>query len=322
MPRYKITIAYDGTDFHGWQRQHADLDRSLTDPASAPSSQEEIDHRAAEAGYVLAERDADWSFHVRPNTLRTVQDVVETAVRNVVREPVTVTGASRTDAGVHARGQVAAFTTSRQIPVAKLSRAITSRLPGDVQVTHAEVVGDDFDPIRGAIAKGYRYRLVHGCATHRRPLFDRNFITHTAYVLDPARMNEAARLLLGEHDFASFTRIAHGRESTVRTIYQCKVDVTSRRRCHLEVVGNGFLYNMVRIIAGTLVEVGRGAMEPEAMPGILAAKERRAAGPTMPPNGLCLMWVRYPGAATPEPPSRVGAESAESSEPGGAGVVT
>jgi tRNA pseudouridine38-40 synthase len=233
--------------------------------------------------------------------LRTVQHAVEQAVREVVREPVMVLGASRTDAGVHARGQVAAFTTSREIPIEKLPRAITSRLPGDVQVTQAEIVPDDFDPIRNAIAKGYRYRFAYGCATHRRPLFDRDFVTSTAYKLDPERMNEAARLLIGEHDFASFTRIAHDRESTLRTIYQCRVDASShsRRRCQLEVVGNGFLYNMVRIIAGTLLEVGRGAIEPRRMPEILAARDRRAAGPTLPPNGLCLMWVRYPEPASP-----------------------
>lgn len=264
MPRYKLTIAYDGTGFHGWQRQHES--RELDDaPAQSPPTE----------------------------PLRTVQHIVEQAVSEVVRETVTVLGASRTDAGVHARGQVAAFTSTREIPVEKLPRAITSRLPGDVQVTQAEIVPEDFDPIRDAIAKGYRYRIIDECATHRRPLFERHFITSTAYRLDPERMNEAARLLIGEHDFASFTRIAHGRESTVRTIYQCKVDRLSKRRCQIEVVGNGFLYNMIRIIAGTLVEVGRGAIEPGNMVEILAAKDRRAAGPTMAPNGLCLMWVRY-----------------------------
>ena len=283
MPRYKITIAYDGTNFHGWQRQHDTRD-DLVDDAQ--------DQGEATPGLSLDEK----ATARRP--LRTVQDTVERAVRDVVREPVTVLGASRTDAGVHAIGQVAAFTTAREIPVDKLPRALTSRLPGDVVVKKAEIVGDDFDPIRDAIAKGYVYRFVHSCATEQRPLFARNFVTATAYRLDPARMNLAARMLLGEHDFASFTRVAHGRESTMRTIYQCKVDRTSRRRCHLEVVGNGFLYNMVRIIAGTLREVGRGAIEPEAIPDILRAKDRNAAGPTLPPNGLCLMWIRYPESAS------------------------
>jgi tRNA pseudouridine38-40 synthase len=194
---------------------------------------------------------------------------------------------------VHARGQVAAFTTRTEIPVTRLPRAITSRLPEDVQVWKAEIVPDDFDPIQGAIAKSYRYRIAHSCARHRKPLFGRQYVTHTAYRLDPVRMNEAARLLMGEHDFASLTRLHHGRESTVRTIFDCHVTATSPRRCHIDVTGSGFLYNMVRIIAGTLLEVGRGALAPESIPQILESRDRNAAGPTLPPQGLMLMWIRY-----------------------------
>ncbi len=291
MPRYKITIAYDGSGFHGWQRQHETREPSCDADSESPRPCIAMHGRHNEG-----EDPSSGPSH----PLRTVQHVVEQAVQAVVREPVTVLGASRTDAGVHARGQVAAFTTTREIPIEKLPRAITSRLPGDVQVTYAEIVPDDFDPIRHAVAKGYRYRIIDDCVQHRRPLFDRHFITSTAYRLDPERMNAAARLLIGEHDFASFTRIAHGRESTVRTIYQCKVDRLSQRRYELVVAGNGFLYNMIRIVAGTLVEVGRGAMEPEKVVEILAAKDRRAAGPTMAPNGLCLMWIRYPDPTSAE----------------------
>lgn len=277
MPRYKITVAYDGTHFHGWQKQDRTPENSSDDGQipETPVTGTEV------TGLCDAER------------LRTVQGVLEEAVRKVVREPVNVLGASRTDAGVHAKGQVAAFTTRTSIPVERLARAITSRLPDDVQVRDAEIVTDEFDPIRGAIAKGYCYRLAHSCARHRKPLFDRHYVTHTAYRLDPVRMNLAARLLMGEHDFASFTRINHGRDSTVRTIYDCSVTATHRTRCRIDVVGNGFLYNMVRIIAGTLVEVGRGVIEPEAIPQIITAKDRNAAGPTLPPNGLCLMWIKY-----------------------------
>ena len=106
-------------------------------------------------------------------------------------------------------------------------------------------------------------------------------------------MNEAARRLLGEHDFASFTRVNHDRQSTVRTVYDCLVTADRSRRVQLDVAGNGFLYNMVRIIAGTLVEIGRGRIEPEAMADILAACDRSKAGPTMPAEGLCLRWVKY-----------------------------
>lgn len=280
MPRYKLTVAYDGTNFHGWQKQKRSADLPEIDDGRRP-------------GIAIPGLHAHDDRVNDDKPLRTVQCVLEKAVQHVVREPVNVIGASRTDAGVHARGQVAAFTTDTHIPVEKLPRAITSHLPDDVQVINAKIVPDDFDPIRGAIAKSYSYRLAHSCARHRRPLFSRCFVTHTAYKLDPVRMNEAARLLLGEHDFASFTRIAHGRESTVRTIYDCKVTATHPRRCRIDVTGNGFLYNMVRIIAGTLVEVGRGVIEPEQMPRIIAAKDRAAAGPTLPPNGLCLMWIRY-----------------------------
>lgn len=255
MPRIKLTLAYDGTDFHGWQKQ------------TTPEGE----------------------------VLRTVQGVLEDAVREVVREAVNVLGASRTDAGVHARGQVAAFTTTREIPIRRIARAVNSRLPGDVQVRRAELVSAAFNPIGDCTAKGYRYRIAHGCGNGggRRPLFDRRTVAWTGYTLDPGAMNEAARAVIGEHDFTSFTRKHHGRESTVRTVYDCTVTALSRRRCAIEVSGNGFLYNMVRIIAGTMVEVGRGKIEPSAIPAILAACDRDAAGPTLPPEGLCLMWVRY-----------------------------
>jgi tRNA U38,U39,U40 pseudouridine synthase TruA len=160
MPRYKITVAYDGTLFHGWQRQCAhdakgiDIEAAPDEP-TVDSGKNDADGRQGRRGSSGDE------LNVVSPRIRTVQDVLERAVREVVREPVDVVGASRTDAGVHAKGQVAAFTTNTQIPVEKLPRAITSRLPDDVQVTQAQIVPDDFDPIRGAIAKGYAYRIAH-----------------------------------------------------------------------------------------------------------------------------------------------------------------
>lgn len=300
MPRYKLMVAYDGTDFHGWQKQQRAApeleagDEVGGEPVGEPPWIDPA--QMARDDHVEAVE----SEHRAGLPLRTVQGVLERAVRSVVREPVNVLGASRTDAGVHARGQVAAFTTAVEIPLERLPRAINSRLPGDVQVLAAEVMTESFNPISDALVKGYRYRLAHGCAAHPRPLFDRRSVAHTAYALDVEAMNEAARRLLGEHDFASFTRIHHGRESTVRTIHDCRVTSSAARegspRCRIDVVGNGFLYNMVRIIAGTLVEVGRGALSAERMGEIIAARDRRAAGPTMPPEGLCLMWIRYPGS--------------------------
>ncbi|MDY7108528.1 MAG: tRNA pseudouridine(38-40) synthase TruA, partial [Planctomycetota bacterium] len=266
MPRHKLIVAYDGTAFHGWQKQHP--------PEREP--------------------------------LRTVQGVLEDAISQVLRAPVSVLGASRTDAGVHARGQVAAFNADTDIAPGRMMMAINSRLPDDVQLRDAAIVDDAFNPIGDAVAKGYRYRIAHSTVSGgRRPLFDRHITAFTPYVLDPARMNEAARVLIGEHDFASFTRLHHGRESTVRTVYDCQVNVTSRHRLRIDVCGDGFLYNMVRVMAGTLLEVGRGRIEPEAMEEILAARDRSAAGPTMPPEGLCLMWVRYPPPESPlAPPPR------------------
>ena len=262
--RYRLRLAYDGTDFHGWQKQHP--------PDAEP--------------------------------LRTVQGVVEDTVRAVVREDVELVGASRTDSGVHARGQVAAFSvTEPRVPVDRLVPALNARLPDDVLVVHAMLTHDAFNPIGDAESKGYRYVIAHGVVPPgtpghaSRPLFDRRFVTYSAMPLDVDRMDAAAQHLVGGHDFASLTRLHHGRESTVREIHACRVVAQASDRVAIDVSGSGFLYNMVRIIAGTLLDVGVGRREPEDVPGILAARDRSAAGATLPPEGLCLMWIRYPGDA-------------------------
>ena len=289
MPRYKLDIAYDGTDFLGWQKQHPP------------------DETAA--------RDAKGN---RPRVvLRTVQEEVERAVREVVREPVQLQGASRTDSGVHAAAQCAAFTCSedgaegRGWPAERgtlpLLRAVNSRLPGDVVVTGASIVHDEFDPTRDCIAKGYRYTLhvmpQDGQSATLRPLWDRSRVFFTYYALDVAAMQAAAAHLVGEHNFAAVASIHHGRTSTVRTIHDCTVTAepapadpiaTGATRVLIDVSGNGFLYNMVRIIAGTLMEIGRGRISADAMPEILASADRHRAGPTLPPQGLRLEWIRYP----------------------------
>ena len=257
MPWYRLLVAYDGTDFHGWQKQNG----------------------------------PDGSAQ-----LRTVQGVMESAVAAVVREPVNVVGASRTDSGVHALGQVAAFNCAADLEPKRLAAAVNARLPEDVQVRRAAVADEGFSPISEAIAKGYRYRIAWSRGRPEgltRPLFGRRTTFWTPYRLDPVRMNDAARRLIGTHDFTSFTRKHHDRETTRRTVYDCQVTCTGRRRLRVDVCGDGFLYNMVRIIAGTLVEVGRGRLEPASIPDILAAADREAAGPTLPPEGLCLMWVKY-----------------------------
>ena len=262
MPRYKLTIAYDGTAFHGWQRQ---------EPSDAPP-------------------------------LRTVQGVVQEAVKDLLRQPVDVVGASRTDAGVHAVGQVAAFTADVRVPIERLPQAITSRLPPDVRVIRAERVHDGFNPIGGARSKCYRYTIEHTSHPHHpRPLFDRNLVWATPYTLDLGRMQDAARRLVGTYDCASFAQVDHGRSTTVRTVLDCVARAPSQRRIEIEVAATGFLYNMVRIIAGTLVEVGRGRIDPAAIPAIIEARDRTHAGPTLPPQGLCLRWIWY--GAPPEVPA-------------------
>ncbi len=285
--------------------------------------------------------------------LRTVQEEVQRAVREIVREPVIVQGASRTDAGVHARGQVAAFTCSGDElhnapsasgdggsdgggggsdggprsaggwPVARgvdrLVRALNGRLPDDVLIVSAEPVPSGFDPTGGATSKCYTY-TIH--SSRERPLFDRKYVMRAWEPLDVAAMNDAAGRFVGEHDFASFAALGHGRLTTVRTVHSCRVQAQSLmtpeslhagllasattravtpipvcgfepQRVVIEVTGSGFLWNMVRIIAGTLVEVGRGRRCASDIDTILASRDRTKAGVTLPPTGLCLEWIRY-----------------------------
>lgn len=279
MPRYRLTIAYDGTDFCGWQKQ---------EPPAATTN--------VGTAKVLG---ADPSDAARLS-LRTVQEVVERAVVEVVREPVVLMGASRTDAGVHARGQVAAFTCSDGAwPVDRgtepLLRAVNSRVPNDVLVTRIEEAEAGFNPIGGARAKEYSYTLH---VSPHRAIWDRRFVHHVWTPLDVAAMQEAARAVVGEHDFAAFAAAGHGRQSTVRTVYDCTVSELpspdeGARRVRIRVSGNGFLYHMVRIIAGTLVVAGRGKMTAADVTGAIESKDRRRAGPTLAPLGLCLEWIRY-----------------------------
>ncbi len=255
MPNYKLIVSYDGTDFHGWQKQHP--------PDSEP--------------------------------MRTCQGVLEDTVRRVVREPITILGASRTDAGVHAVGQVAVFSSTRTLPLDRLRIAINGRLPRDMQVRELGLTHASFNPISDALSKGYTYSISFGSPMeHDRPLFDRHLHTWLPVDLDVGLMNEGAQHLVGEFDFASFTRVNHGRKGTVREVYSCVCKETGPHRCAIEVSGNGFLYNMVRVIAGTLVEVGRGQLKPDEIPSIRAACDRSMAGPTLPPEGLCLKWIKYP----------------------------
>ncbi|MGF1634188.1 MAG: tRNA pseudouridine(38-40) synthase TruA [Phycisphaerae bacterium] len=251
--RYKLTIAYRGTHYHGWQQQHTSGD------------------------VVNAER------------LPTVQDKVRRALVSVVKHPVRLQGSSRTDAGVHSKGQVAHFETHMlNIPPANLRRAANSRVPQDVWIKTLEPVPDTFDAIKSTIEKRYQY-LIH--CSPERPVFAEGLCWHEPNELDHAAMHAAAGHFVGEHDFTSFVRPGHGRADAVRTVFECRV---SRRREHIVVGvrGNGFLWNQIRIMVGTLVEVGRGRRTPQDVAEALAARDRRRAGPTAPPQGLYLQWIR------------------------------
>lgn len=248
--RYKLVLAYDGTAFHGWQKQ-----------ATLPNQAE----------------------------LRTVGGVVQDTLCRVLRQPILLVGASRTDAGVHARGQVAHFDAATPIPLARLRSAINSRLPADVEALSVEPVHDSFDAIRDAKNKRYRYRIFN---TDRRPLEIRHCVWHCWHPLGLETMRRAAARLVGTHDFAGFAAAGHGRVTTVRSVFRCEV-TRHEPEVHIEVEGSGFLYNMVRIIAGTLVDVGRGRLAEGVIDAVLTSKDRRQAGPTLPPQGLCLMWVQH-----------------------------
>lgn len=323
MPRFALTIAYDGTHFCGWQRQvhtpqlkQAD-GGALNIPPHHIMGPTEIQceeiHPPIEPGKV---------------ELRTVQAVVQRAVREVVREPVELFGASRTDAGVHARGQVAAFTTTDDPSMHekgigwpldrgcdRLLRAINGKLPHDVQIVDCRAVRSDFDPVGDCESKGYVYRVYAG---RDRPFAERERMLHVFDPLDIPLMQQAATMLVGTHDFAAFASAGHGRQNTVRTVLRCEVlldgqpespgprafarlpeaqgtnaELVLGQRLRIEVSGTGFLYNMVRIISGTLVEIGKGKMTIAQMERAMAERDRRIAGPTLPAHGLCLEWIRY-----------------------------
>lgn len=307
MPRYKLTVAYDGTGFLGWQRQLP------TGSTPLPKDERLIIPRLGVArggdGLDDAVQSATGGERAEESgvELRTVQAVLERAVREAVRQPVRVMGASRTDSGVHARGQVAAFSTldgheqradhsgwPEERGTDPLVAAINARLPEDVLVVGAQIVDEHFDPIGGALDKCYSYTIYNHAV---RPVFERRFATHVRYALDVAKMREACAWFVGEHDFGAFAAAGHGRTSTVRAVHTLDVESTGRRTPRtitIRVSGSGFLWNMVRIIAGTLVEIGRGRLVEADIRAALETGDRRKAGPTMHPEGLCLEWIRYP----------------------------
>ena len=244
MKRVKLVVAYDGTNYHGWQVQ----DNGIT-----------------------------------------IEEVLNRTISELVQEDIKVIGASRTDAGVHACGNVAVFDTESRIPGDKFSFALNQRLPEDIRIQESCEVDADFHPRYADTVKTYEYNILN-----RR--FDlptkRLYAAFCYYPMDIERMNQAAAYLVGEHDFKSFCSAGAQVQTTVRTIYA--VNVTKEDdMVHIRITGNGFLYNMVRIIAGTLMQVGTGLMEPEQVKEILEARDRSKAGPTAVAKGLTLVEIRY-----------------------------
>ncbi|MCR5665976.1 MAG: tRNA pseudouridine(38-40) synthase TruA [Eubacterium sp.] len=244
MKRVKLIVAYDGTNYAGWQQQ--------------------------------------------PNAV-TVEQKLNEALSDLLGEDIEVIGASRTDAGVHSLGNVAVFDTDARMPADKISYALNQRLPDDIVVQDSCEVDADFHPRYCDSIKTYEYRILNRkfpMPEHQRNTY---FVHHK---LDVDKMKAASSYLVGPHDFKSFCSIHAQVKSTVRTIYSIRVtkedDIISIR-----ISGSGFLYNMVRIIAGTLIQVGGGRIKPEEMPQILAAKNRQMAGPTAPAQGLTMIGIEY-----------------------------
>ena len=231
-----------------------------------------------------------WQF--QPDR-RTVQGAVQTAWEQITREVVQVSATSRTDAGVHAMGQTVGVNSGTHLDTTQLYSAINAKLPADVVLVSIEEVAAGFHATYDALGKRYRYS-IHNERT--RPLFNRDFVWHVPQQLDAELMHRAGQALVGTHDFASFQAAGSERESTVRTISAIEVrrgigELASR--IEIDVEGDGFLYNMVRIIAGSLVDVGVGRRDKQWLADALGACDRRAAGQTAPPQGLCLLHVYY-----------------------------
>jgi tRNA pseudouridine38-40 synthase len=223
-----------------------------------------------------------------------IQGLLETAFQRVTGERVSVTASGRTDAGVHALGQVASCNTNSSLTPDALRRALNASLPSDICILTVQEAPANFHAIREAVQKRYRYQIRTG---QNRDVFARHYAWQIWHELDLEKMREATQHLIGRHDFRSFQTSGSQRKTTVRTI----LDLTLQgertdfgQRITLEVEADGFLYNMVRNIVGTLVEVGRGKQTPSWVSEVLAARDRRRAGPTAPARGLTLLHVTYP----------------------------
>ena len=227
-------------------------------------------------------------WQLQPNGI-TIEEVLNRELTALLKEPISVIGASRTDSGVHARGNVAVFDTENRMPADKICFALNQRLPEDIRVQSSEEVPADWHPRKANCTKTYEYKVLNRKIS--MPL-ERLYAHFCYFNLNLDKMREAAAYLVGEHDFKSFCTVRTQAEETVRTIYS--LDITKQDdMITIRISGSGFLYNMVRIIAGTLLEVGMGAYLPEHVEEILDARDRQAAGRTAPARGLTLVSMEY-----------------------------
>ncbi|GAA6492889.1 MAG TPA: tRNA pseudouridine(38-40) synthase TruA [Candidatus Bariatricus faecipullorum] len=246
MRRIRLTVAYDGTNYCGWQ--------------------------------------------IQPNGI-TVEEVLKKTIEKLTGEKVTVLGASRTDSGVHALGNVAVFDTESRIPAERFSYALNQKLPRDITVVESREVPLTWHPRYQNSRKTYEYRIINAPVLYPT---ERLYHCFVSFPLDVEKMREGAACLTGEHDFASFCCIRTGAKSTVRTITDLEI-FQEGEYITIRVTGTGFLYNMVRIIAGTLIRVGRGFYEPEKVQELLEGRVRTREAVTAPPEGLFLIKIAYEG---------------------------
>ena len=244
MKKYLLTVSYDGTDFHGWQKQ---------------------------------------------NGLRTVQGELERAFSALFNKETLCFGCSRTDSGVHALCQRVVFTADTTIPAQKIPLAVMKYLPSDISIFDGKEVDMDFNPRFMVKRKTYRYTIYN--SEVKNPL-KRNYTEYVREKLDVEKMKKAAAFFIGEHDFVGFCSANTSAKTTVRTIYDISVEKTGEEVSIL-ITGNGFLYNMVRIIAGTLIFVGLNKISPDNMAEIINSKDRKKAGKTAGASGLCLMNAEF-----------------------------
>lgn len=240
----KLTLQYDGTDFHG--------------------------------------------FQIQPNAV-TVQGCVEAALSSVTSEDIKINGCSRTDAGVHAYRYVCSFFTSFPIPAERLPIVLNHKLPKSIRAVECEEADKEFHARFDTVCKTYRYVINTDC---KFDVFRRNYEWQLGKKLDTKKMKEASEYIIGEHDFNCFKSSGGSNCSTIRTVYDLNI-AEKGERVEIYINANGYLYNMVRIITGTLVNVGLGIFEPSYVGDIIIGKSRENAGPTAPPQGLYLYDVQY-----------------------------